>query len=526
MSTSSIEGMDGLIGAATAFLRAMGDDQREGSIEWMERRKQALFEGETRDEEMGVSELLERVHERLSGDNKGIAGGAKMPTGVDAKGGTYWFGKRPLPGLTEEEVDAALQWLSEEERRQLADEFDALRNDGFVVLRKRHVDPAPVGETVVKRDSETHDGDNGRNSDNADIPMSPNRSDGKSMFFGGNLLEVSYDEEAWPLSTRREICAMAPEGQEMEKKAAASFDKPNMYSRDAAAPKTVFSSDSLGCATPSYEKEQSDYIRDKVRMMLLANRVAKDVERNIVDAALGVAQEWRTERERRLQLLLERQTEALRDAVRVMESLKTLHRRAMGEYVENPYLMQTWQRNESAQACHKCRRPFNLLVMRHHCRRCGLIFCQRCSSYAGMLPDKNANRQVASQWLRLCQDCYEICCEYQKCVSTSFAVPRGRCERESRAPETPSSILLSKYPNDDGVLEDKLPPFYVVLPEEWYTVRTITASGWLNVIRNVPYMFCENFQDGVSSLSRMARPGLERLLSSTTESVKRIKDEK
>ncbi|KAJ3833606.1 hypothetical protein F5878DRAFT_719413 [Lentinula raphanica] len=43
-----------------------------------------------------------------------------------------------------------------------------------------------------------------------------------------------------------------------------------------------------------------------------------------------------------------------------------------------------WERDEEVSECRECRRRFGLLL-RRHCRRCGKIFCDRCSSYRALL---------------------------------------------------------------------------------------------------------------------------------------------
>ncbi|KAI8138727.1 FYVE zinc finger-domain-containing protein [Fennellomyces sp. T-0311] len=48
-----------------------------------------------------------------------------------------------------------------------------------------------------------------------------------------------------------------------------------------------------------------------------------------------------------------------------------------------PYV---WEPNEQAPECRRCGRWFNLLVRRHHCRRCGLVVCDKCSNRGVMLP--------------------------------------------------------------------------------------------------------------------------------------------
>ncbi|KZP12103.1 hypothetical protein FIBSPDRAFT_870598 [Athelia psychrophila] len=43
-----------------------------------------------------------------------------------------------------------------------------------------------------------------------------------------------------------------------------------------------------------------------------------------------------------------------------------------------------WERDEHVHQCRDCRRRFNFLT-RRHCRRCGRIFCDRCSSHRALL---------------------------------------------------------------------------------------------------------------------------------------------
>ncbi|KAI0321846.1 hypothetical protein OF83DRAFT_162573 [Amylostereum chailletii] len=73
-----------------------------------------------------------------------------------------------------------------------------------------------------------------------------------------------------------------------------------------------------------------------------------------------------------------------------------------------------WERDHHVQNCRDCQRRFTFLVRRHHCRRCGRIFCDRCSSYRTLLdpsdivhdptlPETSAS--ASSQ--RVCLSCYE-----------------------------------------------------------------------------------------------------------------------
>ncbi|KAI8342524.1 hypothetical protein BC941DRAFT_368298 [Chlamydoabsidia padenii] len=45
-----------------------------------------------------------------------------------------------------------------------------------------------------------------------------------------------------------------------------------------------------------------------------------------------------------------------------------------------------WEKNENALDCRCCGRWFNIISRRHHCRQCGLIVCDRCSTNRVMLP--------------------------------------------------------------------------------------------------------------------------------------------
>ncbi|KAJ7095261.1 FYVE-domain-containing protein, partial [Mycena belliarum] len=72
-----------------------------------------------------------------------------------------------------------------------------------------------------------------------------------------------------------------------------------------------------------------------------------------------------------------------------------------------------WERDETVHQCRDCQRRFNFLN-RRHCRRCGRIFCDRCSMYRALLdpsdivqdplfPDTTAS--ASSQ--RVCSSCYD-----------------------------------------------------------------------------------------------------------------------
>jgi len=45
-----------------------------------------------------------------------------------------------------------------------------------------------------------------------------------------------------------------------------------------------------------------------------------------------------------------------------------------------------WQEDESIKRCNKCNSEFNFILFRHHCRKCGLIYCDKCTSARLLIP--------------------------------------------------------------------------------------------------------------------------------------------
>jgi len=61
-----------------------------------------------------------------------------------------------------------------------------------------------------------------------------------------------------------------------------------------------------------------------------------------------------------------------------------------------------WKPDQSAIACNSCQSNFTIIRRRHHCRKCGGIFCDPCSNNYSILP---AEYGYSGQQ-RLCKICF------------------------------------------------------------------------------------------------------------------------
>jgi len=61
-----------------------------------------------------------------------------------------------------------------------------------------------------------------------------------------------------------------------------------------------------------------------------------------------------------------------------------------------------WMNDGESDACVRCGRQFTTLFRRHHCRNCGLLVCNRCSSRKAVVPKVDPNRIS-----RVCDDCFK-----------------------------------------------------------------------------------------------------------------------
>jgi len=98
-----------------------------------------------------------------------------------------------------------------------------------------------------------------------------------------------------------------------------------------------------------------------------------------------------------------------------------------------------WVPDNEAPMCMHCKRvQFTILNRRHHCRKCGLVVCDKCSSNRYLLP--NQNRKP----LRVCDGCF-------KSLASTAPSSHGGA---SFAPKGPQAVNHDTSGDDDSDEED------------------------------------------------------------------------
>ena len=82
-------------------------------------------------------------------------------------------------------------------------------------------------------------------------------------------------------------------------------------------------------------------------------------------------------------------------------ALHELGRENQSLQMENAKLQgRKWADDSEVDDCNGCQKGFNLTVRKHHCRNCGQIFCNECSSRTTAVG--NSRKPV-----RVCEPCYK-----------------------------------------------------------------------------------------------------------------------
>lgn len=93
-----------------------------------------------------------------------------------------------------------------------------------------------------------------------------------------------------------------------------------------------------------------------------------------------------------------------------------------GSFSMDSRLPEDWERDADVSFCNACSKRFTLLVRKHHCRNCGMIFCSECSQQRCKIVEKNYQTPV-----RVCARCH-------------FALTSGEPEVESYSHLRPVAV--------------------------------------------------------------------------------------
>ncbi|RYH21753.1 hypothetical protein EON65_20235 [archaeon] len=109
-----------------------------------------------------------------------------------------------------------------------------------------------------------------------------------------------------------------------------------------------------------------------------------------------------------------------------------------------------WVDDETVAQCAKCRKEFTFFNAKHHCRRCGLIFCHECSTSKMIIPHEELVARP-STWLTknlppdMMNDEDNFRCPHRVCDPCSFILKDKQPELRqlvSRYFFHPQSLLL------------------------------------------------------------------------------------
>lgn len=74
--------------------------------------------------------------------------------------------------------------------------------------------------------------------------------------------------------------------------------------------------------------------------------------------------------------------------------------------------VRTWEDEQQALLCRKCKAEFGMLTWKHHCRACGKVFCDFCSCFYRSIPESELcpgapDDMVHTDPQRCCEECSE-----------------------------------------------------------------------------------------------------------------------
>lgn len=196
-------------------------------------------------------------------------------------------------------------------------------------------------------------------------------------------------EPDWPSIIQ--ICDCIRQG-DVQPKYAVSAIKKRLYTRNPHV--TLFALQVLESCVKNCGSLVHNEIATKAFMEELRDLVKANTNEAVRDKVLELVQAW---------------AHAFRNDPNYRAVQDTLNLMKMEGY-KFPYLKESDAMFLADQApewadgdcCHRCRVQFSLVQRKHHCRNCGQIFCQKCSSQNAPIPRFGIEKEV-----RVCEACFE-----------------------------------------------------------------------------------------------------------------------
>ncbi|GMH48219.1 hypothetical protein TL16_g00240 [Triparma laevis f. inornata] len=104
-----------------------------------------------------------------------------------------------------------------------------------------------------------------------------------------------------------------------------------------------------------------------------------------------------------------------------------------------------WVPNKEKSSCTKCNCKFDWVKRRHHCRRCGEVFCGDCTNKKALLPANTAAKESDTKNpRRVCTDCYDSVesMQEQLAMQDSNAMRTNEIEDKNRYLNSPMRFTM------------------------------------------------------------------------------------
>ena len=81
------------------------------------------------------------------------------------------------------------------------------------------------------------------------------------------------------------------------------------------------------------------------------------------------------------------------------------------------FMIPRWVPDEEVKYCHSCNSEFDYVNRKHHCRSCGMVYCEPCSTNRVLLPHEYGYKDP----MRVCNGCHSKLLPMQPYLTTNIA---------------------------------------------------------------------------------------------------------